>query len=405
MYGVNSYVDDGENYELSLNVLYNSDLMHVFAASGEDILHQMKTIHQMQPADSSTGFKVPPAIIYDVDDNFDFVHPFNDTYVRLGVRSYPDGALLRPNEQIDWLNPKTNELEALWVDQETVSGSEVFDIARNLKQMKVRHQVVREADAATVPSPALASYFRDVLKQPNVYVYPNSVKLSDYKQYELVRHDPDKVRILWQGSSSHIVDWYPLREAIKEVAHKYPNTTWVIYGQWFDFIHMIIPEEQVEYHPWTDYAAYKTVRGLLTPDINLCPLVDDAFNRCKSPIKWYESTVWKYHTEATLASKVSTYNEIKDGETGLLYSSPQEFVEKLSALIEDAQLRIKLGTNAKQWVMDNRTIEKTTPGLFDFYNEVRERYIFERTRGPLVKKGSNKEIDALLRQQERLLRG
>jgi glycosyltransferase involved in cell wall biosynthesis len=117
---------------------------------------------------------------------------------------------------------------------------------------------------------------------------------------------------------------------------------------------------------------------MLDCDINLCPLVDNAFNRCKSAIKWYEASVMPT-PEATLAQDTAPYQEIQDGKTGLLFKTPAEFVEKLSLLIEDAQLRKKLGEGARKWVMNNRLPQHTTPGLLDFYTETRNRYKHEKT--------------------------
>jgi glycosyltransferase involved in cell wall biosynthesis len=281
---------------------------------------------------------------------------------------------------------------------ETTSGPFVFDIARNLHQMKVRHEIIRACHGATVSTPALASYFRDVIGQKNVHVYPNTIVLKDYAcPFKVQRDDPDEVRIIWQGSASHIVDWYPLRSAIHEVAMKYPKVKWVIFGEWFPFIHEAIPDAQVEHHSWVDYPAYKLYRTLLNADINLCPLVDNAFNRCKSAIKWYEASIMP-RPEATLAQNTEPYKEIKDGVSGLLFDTPAEFVQKLSLLIEDAQLRQRLGAGAKKWVLENRQPEHTTPGLAEFYEDTRARQKRERTdTKPKIVAPTAQEIKRLAR--------
>jgi glycosyltransferase involved in cell wall biosynthesis len=132
----------------------------------------------------------------------------------------------------------------------------------------------------------------------------------------------------------------------------------------------------VEVLPWIHHEAYRLRRTLINADINLCPLVDNVFNRCKSAIKWYESTVSE-NTEATLAQNVGPYREIKDGETGLLFNTADEFVAKLSALIEDAQLRLRLGHAAKDWVWSNRLPKHTGPALFEFYRDLKDRQMAE----------------------------
>lgn len=365
------YEDTGDGREDSAIALMYSDIMHQYSLAGEATLHRHRSIQRRNPAEHNGQIMYPPAIIYDSDDNTDFVHPFNTTYAHLGSRAYPDAHLLEPGDVIQYNDPDGNPID-LWVDQETSYNGTLFDIGRNLQQMKIRHTIIREAHGATASTRALASYYKDVIGQQNTYVFPNTIVPEHFEHYEVVRKDK-KVRILWQGSNSHYVDWYPLRDALKQICEKYRDKiTFVIYGEKFPWIHNSIPDDMIEHHPWTLYEAYKLKRGLLNADINLCPLVDNVFNRCKSAIKWYEASIWD-KPEATLAQKTEPYHEIEDNVTGLLFSNDSEFVEKLSLLIEDADLRKRLGAEAKKWVLKNRTPERTIPGLFEFYEDTRAR--------------------------------
>lgn len=258
------------------------------------------------------------------------------------------------------------------MDKETVYDDVLFDIERNLHNMKITHEIIRTSHGATLPSRALASYFKEVIGQPNVYIFPNTVVPEDYEHFRVMRKD-DKVRILWQGGESHYIDWFPLRAALQRIVEKYRDkVTFVIWGSLFKWIHGVIPEDMIEHHPWRAYDSYKLKRGLLNIDINLCPLVDNPFNRCKSPIKWYEGSIWD-EPEATLAQKTEPYHEIQHGKTGLLFKTSDEFVEMLSSLIDNPELRTRLGEGAKKWVLANRTPDATLPGLFDFYTETRNR--------------------------------
>jgi glycosyltransferase involved in cell wall biosynthesis len=396
LFGLESYEATGADPRSDLAAMYHADIIQYYSLGGDPTLHKIKSVNAMKPSLRDGELRVPPAFIYDTDDNTDFVHPFNSTFAHLGVRAYPDAHLLKPGESLLWKDEKGNE-QCSWTDMETTSGPFVFDIARNLQFMKVRHEIIRSCDGATVSSPALKSYFENVIGQKNTYVYPNTVVPADWKcRFRTTRENPDEVRIVWQGSMSHIVDWFPLRHAIREVARKYPKVKWVIFGEWFPFVHDTIPDEQVEHHGWVDYSGYKLYRSLLNCDINLCPLVNNAFNRCKSAIKWYEGSILDT-PEATLAQNTEPYHEIKDGKTGLLFDTPSDFVEKLSLLIEDAQLRQRLAAGAKQWVLDNRTPEKTTPGLVNFYEEVRREQKHRRTATPLVKPATPQDMQTLAR--------
>lgn len=385
---VNVYEENGSAQKNSNIALMYSDIANFYSVGGESFLHKIQTLTKIKPAVRDGNDIYPPAIVYDCDDNTDFVHPFNTTFAHQGVRGYPDAKLLKPGEGLEIMDSNGKHLAA-WEDHVTHYEGVTFDIERNLHQMKVRHQIIRECHGATVASSTLAKYLKDVIGQKNVYVFPNTIVPEHFEKIRAVRTD-DSIRILWQGGMSHWIDWYPLRDALKTICQKYPNVKFVIFGEWFNWIHENIPDSMVEHHPWVEYDAYKLKRGLLNIDINLCPLVNNVFNACKSGIKWYEASIWET-PEATLAAKTAPYSEIIDGETGLLYSTPTEFVEKLSRLIEDVDLRRRVSAGARQWVLANRTPQATIPGLFDFYAETRARQRRELGR-PIIAKATLDQI-------------
>lgn len=384
------YLETHENnLKESAAARLHSDFNHYYSYGGNGILHEIEVTKRMRPAIRNGEPLFPPTTIYDTDDNSDFVSPFNATFTTMGIRGYPDAKLLEPGEGIQIHN--NGRLVGEWIDRETQRNGVVFDIERNLYDMKIRHQILRACHGVTVASPKLKSYMEQVVGVKSCYFFPNTVVLDDYEKIRATRDDPNSIRILWQGGASHYVDWYPLRGAVKEISEKYPNVKWVIYGQWFDWVHEAIPDHMVEHHPWSPYETYKMKRGLLNVDINLCPLANNAFNICKSAIKWYEASIWE-KPEATLAANVSPYkDEMQDGVTGLLYNTPEEFVQKLSLLIEDADLRQRLGENSKKWVLKNRTPEATIPGLMEYYYEVRAKH--KRDLGtPIIKTATLEEL-------------
>lgn len=367
---VNLYMDDGkvDDEESNMARMY-SDIAHFYAIAGPGPLHTFKTIKKIAPGLRGGKEIYPPALIYDIDDNNDFVHPFNTSFAEQGVRGYPDARLLKPGEGLMIEDYRGNPI-AGWSDQETKYNGITFDVARNLHHMKLRHQLIREAHGVTVCSPTLAKYMQNVIGAKNIHVHYNTIVPEHFENIRAVRTD-DKIRILWQGGMSHWIDWYPLRDALKTISEKYRDKiTWVIFGEWFNWIHENIPDDMVEHHQWVEYDAYKLKRGLLNVDINLCPLANNVFNACKSAIKWYEASIWE-QPEATLAQIAPPHSEMVDGKTALLFSNPTEFVEKLSLLIEDADLRKKISFGAREWVLANRTPKQTIPALFEFYAETR----------------------------------
>lgn len=367
----------GESKDMLVKAALTADVTQLYLPMSLSFWNQIVTsASMMNPVVGPTDAKFPPTFIFDADDNPDFMHPFNQSFVHSGTKNL-DGLPLKPGDKLTTHTPDGSEV-LLWEDRVTTQGGSLFDIGFNLEQEQNRKVLIRKCHGATVASVDLANYYRDVLGQKNVHVYYNTIFPEDYQfGVRAVRTDPeDTIRIFWQGGQSHISDWLPLAGAVKEVAARYPNTKWVFMGDDIPVIYEGIPRDRVEILPWIHYEAYRLRRTLLHVDINLCPLADTLFNRCKSAIKWYESTVSE-NTEATLAQNVGPYKEIVDGATGLLFNSPQEFAQKLGQLIEDAELRKRLGAHAKEWVWNNRLPKHTGPDLYAFYRETRERHVAE----------------------------
>jgi glycosyltransferase involved in cell wall biosynthesis len=365
-------------FDASMKAMIHSDYDLFWGVYGKEIFDQLRILRDMQPAKDDEGeWRIPPVLIFDTDDNRDYIHPHSSVFVRDGVRAYPSTNLLTPGSTLWSVDEETGEKHILWKDGVTEDYGTVFDIARNLREMRVAHDIYRLVDGVTVVSPHHARYMREVIGVKNVHVFPNTILPDHYQSYPLVPRGDGKVRILWQGGASHVIDWYPLRHAVRAITERHPEVTWVIFGQLDDWVAQYIPSDRVEHHQWVEYAAYKLKRSLLQIDINLCPLADNLFNRCKSAIKWYEASVWD-KPEATLAANVPPFSdEMVNDETGLLYDSPEDFVEKLSALITDADLRARLGQAAKTWVLTHRTPSATIPDLWSYYVSLRERRIGE----------------------------
>jgi len=73
----------------------------------------------------------------------------------------------------------------------------------------------------------------------------------------------------------------------------------------------------------------------------------------KSDLKFIECAG---HGVAVIASPTVYENSIEEGKTGLIYSSVNEFEEKLVKLIENAAFRHELAQNAYNYVAQNRLL-------------------------------------------------
>lgn len=220
------------------------------------------------------------------------------------------------------------------------------------------------ADVITVSTEPLAERIQSHIKQTQgiykeVVVIPN---MNDIKIWTDVV-PRDEFVIGYSGSNSHQDDLKMVMPSIIEVMKKYPVKFELIGAiskdklrDYFDGIDIeildrigLIPASTVfeEYPLWLASQGWK---------IGIAPLVDTAFTRSKSHIKWMEYSSCKI---PTVASRVYPYfmpiggvDTIRDNETGLLVRN-NGWVNALSELIENEDKRKKLALNAYNYVKEN----------------------------------------------------
>jgi glycosyltransferase involved in cell wall biosynthesis len=73
----------------------------------------------------------------------------------------------------------------------------------------------------------------------------------------------------------------------------------------------------------------------------------------------------------TIMSPVGVNTEIiKDGTNGFLASEINEWVEKMSHLIENSDLRISMGKQARKTVIDHYSVESQKNRYLDYFRQL-----------------------------------
>lgn len=221
--------------------------------------------------------------------------------------------------------------------------------------------------AIFVSTEPLKAYFQERLKaiynaEPKIYVLPNCTDTKDW---------PDEVAqtrrnvIGYAGSITHNSDLKLILPSLGKVLSKHPDWRFEVLGgvktEDVKELFKDLPSETLDQIlikggtvSWDGYPELLASQGW---NVGLAPLIDDEFNRGKSHIKWMEYSMCGI---PTLASKVYPYSEpidgtpvIEDGETGMLFTSPEEFEHKLCALMENDILRDETARKAKASVIEN----------------------------------------------------
>jgi glycosyltransferase involved in cell wall biosynthesis len=207
------------------------------------------------------------------------------------------------------------------------------------------------ADFVTVSSHKLKEILRQFNK--NIYVLPNFLDDSIWPFHLPIRTNKTKpITIGYMGGESHKPDIEWITPTLEKINQKYsPEINFHFYG--------VKPPENflslsnVQHTEIKTYNYKKFIKDfqLIDVDILIAPLIDNLFNQCKSPIKFFE-----YSTMGVpgIFSNIEPFkNIVIDGESGMLANSLDEWYEKLVTLIQKPDLRYKLAKNAQEAVQSN----------------------------------------------------
>lgn len=203
-------------------------------------------------------------------------------------------------------------------------------------------------------------------QNPFVTVIPNAIDPEIWKVKKKKRRD-GKIRIGWMASGSHFVDSPIIETIIQELCDENPNVEFHIAG-------MVNDEMKGKgwfHHKGTDgYKPFPQFYADLDIDIAIAPLLDNAFNRAKSNIKFLEAAMLEI---PMVASDVAPYQCIQHGKTGYLASTPGQFKKYLTWLIGDKAKRKQMGKDAKAYVMENWTIDRFLPQYEELFDKLMDK--------------------------------
>lgn len=100
--------------------------------------------------------------------------------------------------------------------------------------------------------------------------------------------------------------------------------------------------------------------------IGLAPMRKDPFNECRSDGKFIE---YASRGVVPVCRRLAPYASVRDGETGFLYDTPEEFFDKLDRLVSDPPLRKKIALAAHAAAAE-RTHAKKAPEREAFYRSL-----------------------------------
>jgi glycosyltransferase involved in cell wall biosynthesis len=231
-------------------------------------------------------------------------------------------------------------IKDLWVDGEN------FSITKNVGMLDGIKRAFEKADIVTTTTEILADQFRQY--NGNVRVLPNCVDLKRFERLPIVNKE---IRLFWAGGWSHFEDWVKIKDPIRQIMDKYPNVKLVLMGYMWESTVRGIDPLRIECHEWEETPAYPLRLSMLNPDIAVIPLRDTVFNRCKSAIKWIEMSALGIPSVASYIPPYAAMSELgEDNGIFIEENDANGWVEGISLLIEDADMRKRMGESARKTV-------------------------------------------------------
>lgn len=219
---------------------------------------------------------------------------------------------------------------------------------------------------------SLKIYMEKKVRSKKVFHHKNSLsqihldlikKRSSFLKSKKSKLQNETLEIFYgTGTLAHKKCFHEILEpALERIIQKYPDKIKInLFGFFDEFEYLDINLENVIVRePIWDYEKYLV--ELSKSHINLSILEDSEITNCKSEIKWLEAAIFEI---PSIVSPTKTYKEIiLQNEDGIFAKNENEFFENLELLINEKDLRLKIGHNAFKKAIDLYSMDYQSKNL------------------------------------------
>jgi glycosyltransferase involved in cell wall biosynthesis len=235
------------------------------------------------------------------------------------------------------------------------SGSkDPYSLSRRIKFA----YMMRRVDSAIAGNQFLKS--EGLPYNPRVEVIPTSIDLSRYTVKN--SFDPSgALTIGWLGSGSTLKYLKARMPAFENLYRNYPHFQLkMVCDQFLDGFSLPLVKK--------DWAAKEEEADLKSFDIGVMPLADDPWSKGKCGLK-----ILQYYSVGVpvVCTPVGVNREIvHDGVNGFWAESQEEWEDRLGRLIQNGDLRKKMGLKGRQVVEQEYSLEVNGPRILEIMNRV-----------------------------------
>lgn len=180
-----------------------------------------------------------------------------------------------------------------------------------------------------------------------IKVFPNYIDLSLY-QHQSPFKNTLNIQLMHHGSTTHFEDLSSQEfiKGIDMIMKEYPNVTVRFVGAFLPKLKELWGMRYETAYGDTDiykWISEKYPKFMDEADIIVVPLEENSYTRCKSSIKWIETSAAK---KPGVWQAVRQYQEVITGKNGLLAKSEGDWYTQIKRLIDNPELRRNMGEQA-----------------------------------------------------------
>lgn len=257
-----------------------------------------------------------------------------------------------------WIAKKTKMIfdfdDAIWL-QNVSAGNKALSF---LKDASKTAKLIEISDMIFAGNSYLVDYGKQF--NSNTKLIPTVVDTNNYSRQEQAPRD--SICIGWSGSFSTIPYFELALPALKRLKEKYGDK---IYFKVIGDANYYNKDLDIKGTAWTSASE---VFELSEIDIGIMPLPDDEWTKGKCALK---GLLYMSLGQPAVLSDVGVNGEvIEDGVSGFLVKNEDEWVEKISRLIDDEALRKKIGEAGRQRAIEEYSVASLEKKYVELFNEV-----------------------------------
>lgn len=198
----------------------------------------------------------------------------------------------------------------------------------------------------------------------NVKIIPTTIDTGIFQRVHEYKNS-EKICIGWSGSITTIKHFEEATGILKKIKQKYGNT---VYFKVMGDDTYENKELNIKGIPWTSTTEIEIISSF---DIGIMPLPNDQWVKGKCGLKGLSYMALEV---PTIMSAVGVNTEIiSDGVNGFIAANEEEWINKISLLIESFELRKKLGLNGRKTVIDRYSLDSQKNNYLSSFNELLKR--------------------------------